>query len=101
MIDIQRLRISLDRILAGTGIILIAIAFINASFIPEQAEQDLRQRVQQEVAQTGRSAILPEESIFYRQIRAHSRMLQNSYLGATGIVLLAAGAFGMVLSRPK
>lgn len=99
--DIQRLRIFLNHILAGTGILLIAISFINASFIPEQAEQDLRERVQQEVKQTGRSAILLEESIFYRQIRAHSRMLQNSYLGATGIVLLAAGAFGMVLSRPK
>ncbi|MBA2750038.1 MAG: hypothetical protein H0U45_15245 [Tatlockia sp.] len=100
----QRLRgLSLNYILAGVGILLVAIAFIRAPFIPQQAEQDYQQKMQKEFERAGHSSIEiePGEPIFYQQVSANSRMLQNGYLGATGIVMLAAGAFGAVLSHHK
>ena len=37
----------------------------------------------------------------YRQIAAQSRMLQNAYLGLTGVALVTVGAFGVAVAGAR
>lgn len=80
-------RFSLNQGLTILGIVLIAIAFINISFLPPQVEQDLSPFF-------GRLGALDVATAnTYRRISADRHLLQSAYVFLTGIVLLTAGLF--------
>lgn len=78
-----------------TGAVLVVLALFAAGRIPQQAHSDFDRLV---VAH-GSLAHTPNYPDVYRQMSATTRMLQNAYVGGSGLVLLLAGAFGLAVQR--
>jgi len=78
------------------GALMVVSAFVQAGSIPQRAHDDFGALV---VRQGGSLSSSPDYPTAYRQMSAASRMLQNAYLGVGGLILVAAGAFGLTL-RP-
>jgi len=78
------------------GALLLVTAFARAGAIPHQAHDDYGALLRRHGGSMSHSA---GYDAVYRQMSAHSRMLQNAYLGVSGLVLLSAGSFGIAL-RP-
>jgi len=74
-------------ILIIIAVILISIAFFNASTIPAQASRDLYFSSNQKNLNLNTR----EREDMYIQTHAQRRLLQNFYLGASGLICLFAG----------
>ena len=72
------------------GILLIIIAWCSAIRIPEATYKD-QKRSDEKAGYT----TPPERAMAYRQMCADRRMLQNFYIGASGLILLAIGTAKM------
>jgi hypothetical protein len=77
------------------GAVLIAIAFTQAALIPHRAHDDFSALIQAHGGGMTHTATYPDT---YRLMSANRRMLQNVYLGASGLVLLAVGCTGLTRS---
>lgn len=78
------------------GAILIGVAYVQAGAIPFLAHDDFGALVR---AQGGSLSSPPEYPSMFRQVAAAARMLQNAYLGVTGVVLVTIGAARLVGAR--
>lgn len=74
------------------GAVLLIVAFVQAGGIPRQAHGDFGALIQAHGGSMTHSATYPDT---YRQMAAQSRLLQNAYLGLTGVALVAVGAIGV------
>ncbi len=90
-----RARRSLSTWFLATGAVLIIVAILTAPAIPRQAHRDFDALVQY----YGGLSHPPNYPDVYRRMSADRRFLQNAYVGVSGLALLAAGAFGMLLVR--
>jgi hypothetical protein len=79
------------------GAMLVLVAFLSASAIPHQAHRDFDALVQSYGARG--LTHTPNYPDVYRRMSADRRLVQNGYIGVSGLVLLAAGAFGMTRER--
>ncbi len=81
---------SKSTLLIIVGIILIFIACISASSIPLDANRDLKESLKQQskVKKNKVQIIDPKE---YVVANCHRRLLQNFYLGASGLICLTVG----------
>jgi hypothetical protein len=74
-------------VLLITGVVLIIVAFLTASPIPKQANNDL-----QRLFSKGKLYWATKEGEYlYVQGNEHRRLLQNFYLGASGLICLCIG----------
>ena len=76
------------------GALMVVSAFVQAGSIPQRAHDDFGALI---ARHGGSLSSPPEYPTAYRQMSAASRMLQNAYLGVGGLILVAAGAFGLTL----
>lgn len=74
------------------GIAMIVIAWILAASIPKAANSDFNRLVRN----AGGMSHTPNFSDAYKQMSANRRMLQNFYVGAAGLIFLAAGLMSMI-----
>ena len=74
------------------GAVLLIVACVQAGDIPRQAHDDFGALIQAHGGSMSHSATYPDT---YRQIAAQSRLLQNAYLGLTGVALVTVGAIGV------
>lgn len=85
-------------ILIIVGVILIGIAFLTASSIPHGAYKDLLSNGEA-VSHDGGFIGVPldtmERENLFMQTHAHRRLLQNFYLGASGLICLAVGLLAL------
>lgn len=92
-------QLALAALLLLAGIIVLITAWVQATDIPPRAHDDFGALI---VRQGGSMSHPPEYSSVYRRMSADSRMLRNAYLGGSGLILLAAGSFGLMLAaRPR
>ncbi len=96
----QRLALSLTRVPVALGFmlvgaILLVTAFVRAGTIPPAAHHDFGALIRAHVGSVSMSHS-PTYPDTYRLIAAQSRMLQNAYLGLTGVALVTVGAIGVV-----
>jgi hypothetical protein len=77
------------------GAVLIAVAFTQAALIPHRAHDDFSALIQAHGGGMTHTATYPDT---YRVMSANRRMLQNVYLGGSGLVLLAVGCAGLARS---
>lgn len=94
----QRPRSRLNRVLWPTFVLLVGavfliVAFVQAGGIPRRAHDDFSALVRAHGGSMSHSPTYPET---YRLMAAQSRMLQNAYLGLTGVGLVTVGAIGVV-----
>jgi hypothetical protein len=82
--------------LLAIGALLVVVAFFAAGLIPQQAHRDFDRLV---VSMGGGMSHTPTYPDVYRQMSANRRMLQNAYVGGSGLILLTAGAFGLSVQR--
>jgi hypothetical protein len=82
--------------LAVAGAAFLLLAHQTAAAIPSEADKDFIEYVRANGGLT--SPGFPDA---FRQMHAERRMLQNSYVGGSGLVLLAAGSFGLVISARR
>lgn len=75
------------------GAALLITAFVRAGGIPLAAHDDFGTLIRAQGGSMSSSATYPDT---YRLIAAQSRMLQNAYLGLTGVALVTVGASGAV-----
>ncbi|MGH7213385.1 MAG: hypothetical protein ACREIT_01190 [Tepidisphaeraceae bacterium] len=81
-------------VLAIAGAALLFQAHQTAAEIPSEADKDFGEFVR---AAGGTLSSTPGFPDAFKQMHAERRMLQNSYIGGSGLVLLAAGAFGLII----
>ena len=93
---VTRVRAALLLVLVGA--VLLVIAFVRAGGIPLAAHADFGALIRAQGGTISHSATYPDT---YRLIAAQSRMLQNAYLGLTGVALVAVGAYGAVGARDR
>jgi len=74
-------------VLLITGIILIMLAFLKASSIPLDANKDFRRLY----SKGSLSWSTKESEYIYVQASEHRRLLQNFYIGASGLICLLIG----------
>jgi hypothetical protein len=74
------------------GVILIVAALVHAIWIPSQAHDDFGALVRSQGGSLSHSETYPDT---YRLLSAQRRMLQNAYVGVSGLVLLTVGAVGL------
>ncbi len=72
---------------------LVGSAYLSASTIPQDAQGDFGALVHDA---GGSMSYSPGFDTAYKQMSADRRMLQQALVGASGAVLLAVGAFGLV-----
>lgn len=77
------------------GVALLLVAFTQAAAIPRQAHDDFAALVRAHGGGMSHSATYPDT---YRQMSANRRMLQNAYLGGSGLVLFTLGCVGLMRS---
>jgi len=70
------------------GAVLLVTALVRAGAIPLSAHDDFGALTRAQGGSMSRSATDPDT---YRLIAAQSRMLQNAYLGLTGVALVTVG----------
>jgi hypothetical protein len=85
-------------ILAFCGVGLLMFAYQGATQIPELVEKDFGAYVR---AAGGTLSSTPNFPDAFKQMHVERRLLQNGYIGGSGLVLLAAGAFGCVLQGKR
>ena len=73
------------KILTTTGIALIIIAWCLAARIPKVTYDDLNRAIKR------RGIGFGDTGIAYRKMCADRRILQNFYIGASGLILLGIG----------
>jgi hypothetical protein len=90
---------SVSLLLVGFGIVLIVLAHWMANSIPQYAVEDLDAYF----VSLGGGGIVhsPGFPETYRQMCASRRLLQNSYIGAGGLILLTAGIFGFLANNAR
>ncbi len=93
----QRPAVRLTRVRAAVllmlvGAVLLIFAFVRAGEIPRAAHDDFGALLRAHGSMS-HSATYPDT---YRLMAAQSRMLQNAYLGLTGVALATVGAIGAV-----
>jgi hypothetical protein len=88
---LNRMRSAL--LLMLVGVVLVAAAFVRAGDIPLAAHDDFGVLIRAQGGSMSHSSTYPDT---YRTIAAQSRMLQNAYLGLTGVALVTVGAIGAV-----
>lgn len=93
----QRPALSLTRVRAApllmfVGAVLLITAFVRAGDIPRAAHHDFGVLLRS-LGTMSHSATYPDT---YRLMAAQSRMLQNAYMGLTGVALVTVGAIGAV-----
>ena len=88
---VTRVRASLVLILVGA--VLLVSAFVRVPGIPLAAHDDFGALIRAQGGSMSHSGTYPDT---YRTIAAQSRMLQNAYLGFTGLALVTVGAIGAV-----
>lgn len=74
------------------GAVLVLVAIVRAGSIPRLAHADFGELIVSQGGSMSHSATYPDT---YRQFAAHARMLQNAYLGLTGVALVTVGAVGV------
>jgi hypothetical protein len=82
--------------LLALGALLVVVAFFAAGLIPQQAHRDFDRLVQ---SMGGGMSHTPNYPDVYRQMSANRRLLQNAYVGGSGLILLAVGASGVAAQR--
>ena len=84
-------------ILAITGAAFLSVAFFSAKTIPPRALGDLME------AQKARGYIggMPGYDLSVMEMGFQRRMLQDAYIGSTGLVLLLAGVNTLCRERKK
>ncbi len=85
-------RVPWSALLLLVGAALLTVAFVQAAAIPRLAHEDFGQLIASQGGTMSHSPTYPDT---FRQIAAHSRMLQNAYLGLTGLALATVGAIGV------
>lgn len=85
-------RVPWSALLLLVGAVLLIVAFVQAGAIPGLAHRDFGDLI---VSQGGSMSHSPTYPDTFRQFAAHSRMLQNAYLGFTGVALVTVGAVGV------
>jgi hypothetical protein len=83
-------------VLAVAGAAFLFLAHQAAAAIPSEADKDFDAYVR---ARGGLTS--PEFPNAFRQLHTERRLLQNSDVGGSGLVLLAAGSFGLVISARR
>ena len=73
--------------------VLVLVAVARAGAIPRRAHDDYGELIRAQGGSVSHSATYPDT---YRHMAAQSRMLQNAYLGLTGVALVTVGAVGVV-----
>lgn len=86
-------RVHASLILMLVGAVLLISAFVRVPGIPLAAHDDFGVLVRSLGGSMSHSGTYPDT---YRTFAAQSRMLQNAYLGFTGVALVTVGAFGAV-----
>ncbi|MCF7957448.1 MAG: hypothetical protein K9M57_03260 [Phycisphaerae bacterium] len=86
-------------ILTIVGIILLGIATISANMIPPEAFDDYTNNQSKETEHRVHLQTQERETLF---IKAHERrrLLQNFYIGASGLACLAAGLLALPNKKP-
>jgi hypothetical protein len=77
------------------GVALLLVAFTQAAAIPRHAHEDFAALVRAHGGGMSHSATYPDT---YRLMSANRRMLQNVYLGGSGLVLFTVGCVGLMRS---
>jgi len=85
-------RVPWSALLLLVGAALLIVAFVQVAAIPRLAHEDFGQLIASQGGSMSHSPTYPDT---FRQIAAHSRMLQNAYLGLTGLALATVGAIGV------
>jgi hypothetical protein len=85
-------RVPWSALMLLVGAVLLTVAFVQAAAIPSLAHGDFGELIVSVGGSMSHSATYPDT---YRQIAAQGRMLQNAYLGLTGLVLVTVGAIGV------
>jgi hypothetical protein len=78
-------------ILIIVGVILLGIAFLTAGTIPGEMHRDLISNGELLQKNQGINLFTLENEISFMETHAHRRLLQNFYLGASGLICLAVG----------
>ena len=78
------------------GAALLTVAYLQAGAIPFLAHDDFGALIRAQGGSMSHSAEYPST---FRQTAANVRMLQNAYLGVTGVVLVTVGALGLAGGR--
>jgi hypothetical protein len=92
---VQGPRFRLSAVFFAVGAVLITVAFAQAALIPHRAHDDFSALLQAHGGGMTHTATYPDT---YRLMSANRRMLQNIYLGGSGLVLLAVGCAGLTRS---
>ena len=79
-------------VLMVVGAVLLITAFVGAGGIPRAAHDDFGALIRS-LGSISHTATYPDT---YRLMAAQSRMLQNAYIGLTGVALVTVGAIGAV-----
>ncbi len=91
-------RVPWSAILLLVGVALLIVAFVQVAAIPRLAHADFGQLISSQGGAMSHSPTYPDT---FRQIAAQSRMLQNAYLGLTGLALATVGAIGVTGAWPR
>jgi hypothetical protein len=75
------------------GILLVVVAYVQASSIPHLAHEDYGRLIQRLGGSLSSTATYPDT---YRAMSAQVRVLQNAYLGGGGLILMALGGVGLL-----
>jgi len=87
---------SKSTMLISIGLILIGIAFLTASSIPLKANRDLTTlHKQMKRGNAWVTSIQGTKGDIYIQAHGYRRLLQNFYLGASGLICLSAGLLSL------
>jgi len=87
---------SKSKMLIVVGVLLLAIAFLTASRIPLEANRDLSALHDQHARGRGWVTSLQyNKDNVYIQAHGHRRLLQNFYMGASGLICLYVGLLSL------
>jgi hypothetical protein len=75
------------------GILLVVVAYVQASSIPLLAHEDFGRLVQRVGGSMSSTTTYPDT---YRAMSAQVRVLQNAYLGGGGLILMALGGIALL-----
>jgi hypothetical protein len=89
---IDRVRATSASAMMAIGVILVVAAVLHANWIPYRAHDDFGALVRSQGGSLSHSETYPDT---YRLMSAQRRMLQNAYVGVSGLVLLTVGAVGL------
>ena len=88
---VNRIRWAVLALLVGTA--LLVVAYVQVGAIPHQAHDDFGALIRAQGGSMSHSTTYPDT---YRLMAAQTLMLQNAYLGLTGLALVTIGAIGVI-----